>query len=187
MVEIAQRRVGVGPGDPVGGQPHVHLELAQRHLGVGAEDAVVVAHLEAERAEHLLQRQHVRSVNMRHTQIKRAIAELVGGRDELGPQLVVDPFAFGQIVVDREPPKRGGRRLVEGPGQTRFIQQPQLAKPALHIPHRGTGSAKTDRFHRHYCNRFTNQSAIDSSRSRAGDGTTRSIRRFLAIDVRFSA
>ena len=38
-----------------------------------------------------------------------------------------------------------------------------------------------------YLRRFTNQSAIEMSKSRAFEGSIMSTRRFLAMDVRFSA
>ena len=89
MVQVAQGGEGVGPGNAVGGQAQVQLELAQRQLRVGAEDAVHRAAGEAERAQSLLQFQHVVPVEIGHAQIQRPVAQAKRGVHQRRPHLFV--------------------------------------------------------------------------------------------------
>src|SRR5581483_3850642 len=83
--------------DSVGRLAHVELELGDRVGGPGAEDAVLLADLEAERVEAPLELADVVAPERGGTQVQDAVPQTVAGLDELAPGLAPDH------AVRREP------------------------------------------------------------------------------------
>jgi hypothetical protein len=65
----------LGPEDPVGGDAGVALELGERRLGVGPEDAVLLAGIEAEAVETVLELGDVVAAQHRPAHEQHAAAE----------------------------------------------------------------------------------------------------------------
>ena len=133
MMEVADGGVGVGAGDAVGGKAHVRLERAQGVLGVGAEDAVGAAAGESQRAERVLELRDVVAVEIRHAQVQRAVAQMVGRVDERRPGLAVDLVGVGQSLLLAERAHGSDRRVVEHAGHGVFGKESGGDEPLLDV------------------------------------------------------
>ena len=147
MVEVADGGVRVGAGDAVGRQAQVELELAQRKLGERAEDAVGGAAGEAERAQRVLQLQHVVAVEVRHAQVQGAVAQRERGVDERRPHLLGHLVGERQARAAAERLHGLGRGIAERPVDVGGIEQPDGDEALLHVFDRGTGVMSLNGFH----------------------------------------
>lgn len=136
MGQVAQSRVGVGSGNAIGRQPQVQLEATQRLLGMGAEDGVTCTVEEPERAERLLQFQHVMTVEVGHAQVQRAVAQVVGGIHQSGPHLLGHILTRRQCRRGKEISQCGGGSVVEGASDGILGKVPDAGQAASARPRR---------------------------------------------------
>ncbi len=147
MGEIAQGGVGVGPGDAVGRQAHVQLETAQRVFRMSAENGVVVAVEEPERTKRVLELQHIMTVEVGHTQIQRAVAQVERGIHQGRPYLLGYLLGDGQGRAGAEIGQGPGGGVVEDARHGIFRKIPDADEALLHVLDGGTGIVAFDRLH----------------------------------------
>lgn len=126
--QVAQRRIGVGTGDAIGGQTQVQLEATERLFGVSTEDGVAGAVEEPERAQRLLQLKHVVPVEVGHAQIQRAVAQVVGGVHQGRPHLLGHLFARRERRGSEELGQSGGGSVIENAGDGVLGKCPMRAR-----------------------------------------------------------
>ena len=108
-------------------------------LGERAEDAVGGAAGEAERAQRVLQLQHVVAVEVRHAQVQGAVAQRQRGVDERRPHLLGHLVGERQARAAAERLHGLGRGIAERPVDVGGIEQPDGDEALLHVFDRGTG------------------------------------------------
>ena len=171
--QVAQRRIGVGAGDAIGGQTQVQLEATERLFGVSTEDGIAGAVEEPERAQRLLQLKHVVPMEVGHAQIQRAVAQVVGGVHQGRPHLLGHLFARRERRGGEELGQSGGGSVIENAGDGVLGKMPDAGQARLHVLDGGAGVVSLDRFHvTSTCSR-TSRPWIRASRGTARGATPR--------------
>ena len=121
VVQAVDIGVGILESHTVGKQTDVFLELLKGRFGVRAKVAIVLAAGKAQNVERLLQGLHVGAMEIGHTQVEGAVAQLIRGVDQGTPAGDVNGVAGGKTAVE----PKGANGLLGG-GTKALVGQPVI-------------------------------------------------------------
>lgn len=141
--------VGILERHTIGKQADIFLELLQSGLGVRAKIAVVLTAGEAQNVERALQGLNVGAMEIGHTQVKRAVAQLVRGVYQGAPAGDIDGAASGKAAIE----PKGANSLLGGGTKTLvgdlggINRVAELQETRLHVLDGCSLHARCNRFH----------------------------------------